>query len=120
MMKIQIISVHNQGNYDKEHVLMRVYEDCDVGHYILADSTYTSENRVSNKLRHTFWIPDKKTKEGDLVSVWTKVGDDITTKTGSGDTIHRFFWNLKTSVWNDEGDCAVLFELNTWEFFPVT
>lgn len=89
---------------------MRVNEDCDIGHYLLADSTYTSSDIVSNKLRHTFWIPDKKLKENDLVSVWTKAGSNTTAKTDNGETIHRFFWGLRTSVWNDEGDCAVLFE----------
>lgn len=36
-------------------VLMEVLEDCDFGHYyILADSTYTSEGKVSNKLRQSY------------------------------------------------------------------
>lgn len=118
-MKVEIISVHNQGNYEEEYVLMRVLKDCDIGHYILADSTYTSEDKVSNKLRHTYWIPDKQVKEDDLISVWTKSGKNTTTTNASGETIHRFFWGLKTAVWNNKGDCAVLFEVNAWQFFTV-
>jgi hypothetical protein len=118
-MKVNIISIHNRGNYEKEHVLMRVLDDCDIGRYMLADSTYTPKGQVSNKVRHTFWIPDKEVKKGDLVSVWTRSGNDTTTKNDNGDIIHRFYWDLKSSVWNDDGDCAVLFEMNTWQFFPV-
>jgi hypothetical protein len=118
-MQVNIISVHHQGNYEKEYVLMRVKEECNIGRCILADSTYLSSGRVSNKLRHMFWIPDKKVKRGDLVSVWTKAGDDTTTSNSDGDTIHRFYWGLKSSVWNNEGDSAVLFELNTWQFFKA-
>jgi len=116
-MKVKIISIHNQGNYENEYVLMRVQEDCNIGYYILADSTYTSDDKVSNKLRHTFWIPHKEVKKGDLVSVWTTTGSNTTVKNDNGETIHRFFWGLKMSVWNDEGDCAVLFELTSWQFF---
>ena len=115
-MKVEVISVHNQGDYEKEHVLMRVREDCNIGYYVLADSTYTSDGKVSNKLRHTFWIPHRDVKKGNLASVWTKPGTDTMVTNSDGETIHRFFWGLKTAVWNDEGDCAVLFELNTWQF----
>lgn len=118
-MKVKIISVHNQGDYEQEYVLMRVQQDCNIGYYMLADSTYTEANKVSNKVRHTLWIPHKEVKKGNLVSVWTKPGKDTTDVNKDGQTIHRFFWNLKTAVWNNEGDCAVLFELNTWQFFPA-
>jgi hypothetical protein len=118
-MKLQIISVHNHGDFKKEYVLLKVLEDCDVGNYVLADSTYTADGKVSNKVRHTFWFPDKEVKKGDLLSVWTGTGTNTSTKTDSGSPIHRFYWNLKTAVWNDDGDCAVLLELNTWQFFKT-
>jgi hypothetical protein len=118
-MKVRIISVHGHGDYDKEHVLMEVLRDCDIGNFILADSTYTNEHKISNRLRHILWIPDKFVKQGDLVSVWTKSGTNTTVTNDQGRTIHRFFWDLKTAVWNDEGDCAVLFDINAWRLFPA-
>lgn len=118
-MKVRIISVHGYGDFDNEHVLMEVVEDCDIGQFILADSTYTGEHEVSNRLRHILWLPDKPVKQGDLVSVWTKGGRDTTVATDQGRTVHRFFWGLKTAVWNDEGDCAVLFDIGDWQFFPA-
>jgi hypothetical protein len=118
-MKVKIISVHNQGDFNKEYVLMEVYEDCNIGDFILADSTYTSGGQISNKVRHTYWIPDKQVEEGDLVSVWTKSGTKTTTTNANGITVHRFYWGLDRAVWNDEGDCAVLFELKDWQHFPV-
>jgi hypothetical protein len=119
-MKVKIISVHNQGDYDEEYVLMEVKESCNIGKYILADSTYTDAGHVSNKVRHTFWIPDKDVEKGDLVSVRTKTGTDTTIIKASGTRVHRFYWGLKTAVWNNDGDCAVLFELNTWQLFKAT
>lgn len=118
-MKVKVISVHNHGDFDQEYVLLKVLENCDVGYYILGDSTYTNDGKVSNKVRHTFWFPDKEVKKGDLLSVWTKTGKNTSTKNDSGTPIHRFYWNLKTAIWNDDGDCAVLLELNTWQFFKT-
>lgn len=118
-MKAKIISVHNQGDFDKEYVLIEITEDCDIGRYIVSDSTYTDDGKVSNKLRHIYWFPDKSVEKGDLVSLWTKSGTNTTTKSDSGAPIHRFFWNLKTAIWNNDGDCAVLLELNSWQFFKA-
>ena len=118
-MKVRIKSVHGHGDFYKEYVLMEVVEDCNIGHFILADSTYTGEHQVSNRLRHILWIPDKTVKQGDLVSVWTKGGANTTVTNDQGQTVHRFFWGLETAVWNDEGDCAILFNINNWQFSPT-
>ena len=118
-MNLKIISVHNHGDFDKEYVLLKAQEDCDVGRFILADSTYTEDGKVSNKVRHTFWFPDKKIKKGELVSVWTCSGTSGKRETDSGTPIHRFYWGLKTAVWNNDGDCAVLLDVNTWQFFKA-
>lgn len=96
---------------------MEVQEDCNIGNYILADSTFLPDGSVSNAVRHTFWIPDKQGEKGDLISVWTKSGENTKTTNPGGATVHHFYWGLKRAIWNDEGDCAVLFELMTWQFF---
>ena len=118
-MNVEIISVHNHGNHKEEYVLLRVKADCDIGHYQLCDSTYTKDGNVSNKVRHTYWFPDKPVKKGDLVSLWTKDGTNTTTKNDSGTTVHRFYWGLAKAVWNDDGDCAVLQHVPNWQFFKA-
>lgn len=118
-MQLKILSVHNHGDFEKEHVLLEATADCDVGKYQLCDTTYSAKGNISNKLRHTFWIPDKLIKKGDLVSVWTKTGKDQEAKTDAGRTVHRFFWNLSTAVWNDDGDCAVLQHISAYQVFKA-
>lgn len=118
-MDVKIISVHGQGDFDSEYVLLQVTADCDVGKYQLCDTTYTDDDKVSNKLRHTYWFPDKAVKKGDLVSLWTKSGKNTTAKNNSGTTIHRFYWGLGKAVWNNDGDCAVLQQLMTWQLFQA-
>lgn len=118
-MKLKIISVHGHGDFDKEHVFLQALENCDIGKYALADSTYTDADHVSNKLRHFYWFADKEIKKGEYVSLWTGKGTNTVTKTDKGVPIHRFYWGLDKAVWNDTGDCAVLLEINTWQFFKV-
>ena len=116
-MKLKIVSVHGHGDYDEEYVMLKAIENCDIGDYVLADSTYLDSELVSNKLRHMFWIPDKEIKSGDFVAVWTKKGKQTVGSTTGGETLHRYFWGLDTAVWNDAGDVAVLLEISDRQFF---
>ncbi|WP_171616063.1 hypothetical protein [Roseicella sp. DB1501] len=115
-MKLEVVSVHNHGKAAEEHVLLRANEDCDVGKYLLADSTFLDNGKVSNRLRHLFWFPKKAVKKGELVSVRTGKGTNTEVTNQSGTKVHRFYWGLGAAVWNDETDCAVLIEANTWQF----
>jgi hypothetical protein len=114
-MKLRILSIHEQGNADKEYVWMEVLEDCDLGHHALADTTYTSSDAISNKLRHFFWFPSKAVKKGQRVVLQTGSGTNDQYTTNDGKKVHRFFWGLKSAVWNNDGDAAVLFDIRTWK-----
>lgn len=118
-MKVKITTVKSKGDFDKELVIMEVLEDCDIGHYMLLDNSYSGNGNVSNKVRHSYWFPDKKVKKGDRITLWTKSGTNTEVKTDNGTPRHRFYWNLKEAVWNDDGDKAVLLEIATWQIFPV-
>ena len=114
-MKLRILSIGEQGNANKEHVWLEAKQDCDLKFYGLADTTYTSSNSISNKLRHFFWFPPKAVKKGELVLLRTKTGTNGKYTASDGRTVHRFYWNLKSAVWNNDGDAAVLFEMRSWD-----
>lgn len=118
-MKINIKSVHNHGDYQKEYVTLEVTETCDAGRFLLADTTYTADGKYSSKLRHTYWFPDGEVKKGDKLIVYTRPGTNSATKNSDGSTTHSFFWQLKVAVWNDDKDCACLIEASTWQFRNV-
>lgn len=114
-MKIDIQSVSNHGDFDKELVTLTVNADCDAGIHILTDTTYTGEGKVSSLLRHMFWLPDKQVKKGDFIQVYTKAGTNTSHSNKANTTTHVFFWGLKTAVWNNTKDCAVLIEIAEWQ-----
>lgn len=117
-MKVKIKSVNNRGSYEQEYVTLEVTEACEIGHHLLSDSTYTSDGKLSNKVRHIYWFPGKKVGKGDFVFLYTrgkKAGDQDSWGNKEGTTTHAFYWGLKAAVWNDEGDYAVLFEVSGWD-----
>lgn len=118
-MNLQIVLVRDAGDLKNERLVLKAENDGDIGNYIVADTTYTSESSVSNRLRHVFWIPDKEVTSGDLVVIYTKYGTPKTKKNKSGNSTHFFYWGLERTVWNKEEDVAALFELSEWDFKRV-
>ncbi|WP_122429430.1 hypothetical protein [Pseudomonas viridiflava] len=111
-MKLKIASVFNHGDLDKEHVSLNVLEDCNLSAYVLMDTTYDKDAKVSNKHRHVKWLPSVQVKKGNKVSVWTKKGTDKSLEAEDGTVWHRVYWNMNTSVWNNDGDVAVLLQIS--------
>lgn len=118
-MKIIIHKISNRGDYDNEYITLKVNGDCDAGDYMLADTTYTENGQVSSLLRHLYWLPDKAVKAGDFIQVHTKKGTRSSVDNKANTKTHKFYWGLKTAVWNDDGDCGVLFEIKEWQHKDV-
>lgn len=112
-MKVKIRNVVDFDTLDSERIILDVVDDTDIGYYMIADSTYTADDKISNKVRHTYWFPDQKVKKGDVVVLYTKKGTNKPKKE-KDHTIYFYYWGLDKSIWNDEGDCALLFEIAEW------
>jgi hypothetical protein len=117
-MKIKIINVKANGDLERERVVIKVLADDDIGHYILLDTTYNG-NTVSNKIQHPYWVPDTEVKRDDLVVIYTKKGVDKTVKNSSDSNTHFLYRGLEKSIWNKDGDCAIIMDIKEWLFFPV-
>lgn len=114
-MKIQIKYVKDAGNIDKERVVLKVLDNnVNIGNYIVCDTTYISENEISNKLRHIFWFPDHEVKKGDLIVIYTKTGIEKTMDNKSGNITHFFYWELDRTVWNIDEDAVTLISIKDW------
>jgi hypothetical protein len=113
-MKLEVVSIHNHGNFAEEYVILRATNGCNLEYYMLADTTYVDSERISNRLRHTHWFGAAELKQGDWVVLYTRPGQNNVTRGSDGYPVHHRFWGLQKAVWNDAGDRAVLFELNTW------
>lgn len=119
-MNLTIVGVKNRGDEKEEYICLKVTADASLKNYIVSDSTYTSGGKISNRLRHIFWFYPVNVKAGDFVWLYTKAGLDRNFSNTSKTTTYEFYWGLARPIWNDDKDCAILFELNTWEVKPVT
>lgn len=115
-MDVRITGINVDGDATKEYVTLHVDRDCDIGDYILADTTYVSPDAVSNELRHMYWFPAKEVEAGDTIILRTGRGTDTQEEKKDGTMKHRFFWGLRSSVWNDTGDTALLVQIAEWAF----
>lgn len=113
-MNLKISGVRNAGELNKERLVLKVLKDDDIGYYLVLDSTFTSDGSISNKVRHPYWFADKEVKSGDLVILYTKSGRESEKLTSNGSTSHFFYRGLDRTIWNKDGDCAVVLHINDW------
>jgi hypothetical protein len=113
-MKIQIERIVDHGQ-NSERVELSVTEDCNLGFFIVADTTYTDPTHISNKLRHMYWFVNKEVKCGDKVTLYTRKGMDSSENLPNGRMRYTIYWQLEVNVWNNDGDAAVLLEIGTWK-----
>ena len=113
-MKIEIIRIIDKGVESKERLYLKVLADTDLSYYIVFDTTYTSESTISNVQRHAHWFKPRKVKAGDYIVLYTRDGKTSTSLNKDGSTTHFLFWGIDRTIWNKDGDCAVLFEVSSW------
>lgn len=115
-MKIEILRVEDHGTLESERVYLSVLKDADLKYYIVRDTTYTEEGKFSNKWVHAYEFVGQLVKAGDEVVLYTGKAPKKTEKINGDKNVRYFYsWGLKECVWNNDGDVAVLYELNTWK-----
>jgi len=115
-MKITVHSIAAHGDHTHERIQLTVHEKCDLAHYMVADTTFSADGgTVSNKVRHTHWFSQLQVNAGDAVVLYSRDGVPTATKRPDGRTTYFLYWGLSKPVWNDAGDGAVLFQIDSWQ-----
>lgn len=115
-MRIKVHSIDNKGELQNECVWFDVKEDVpSLSDFMVSDTTYTDEHHISNELRHIYWFRKMSVRKGDWIKLMTKVGENTTSANNRKTTTHILHWGLGRTVWNKDGDAAILFELANWE-----
>lgn len=107
MPYLKLIEVRDADTPD-ERVFMQASEDLDLSNYIVTDTTYRKNGAVSNKARHVYEFAQKSVKKGEYVVLYSKVGKYELATVKDGTPLHRFYWGLNYTIWNDKGDKAWL------------
>lgn len=116
-MQVRIKRI-DKGNLETEKVVFEVLEDCNMGRFLLFDTTYDENGIESNKNRHLYLFSDLHVHKNDFVVLHTrcvKTTDRISFTNKRGTTTYNLYWNLNTTVWNNTGDSAYLAHYDAWE-----
>ena len=114
-MKIEIVKILDRAVGNKERLWLKVLANTNLSYFVVFDTTYASNGRISNLQRHAHWFSPKPVKTGDYVVLCTGKGIPSQQPNEIGGMTHFLYWGLENTIWNNAGDCAVLFEVNTWQ-----
>ena len=115
-MELKVIKV--EKNNENERLVLHVLEDCNIGTYIVLDTTYTAHER-SNLHRHVYMFPNQNVKANDYVLLYTQQGECNKYRNRGGSTTWECYWGLNTNVWNNEGDEVLLIKIQEYARFTL-
>lgn len=112
-MKIDIQSVADKGNFDKERLILKVTADTDTGDYLVIQTGFHN-GEVTTGAYNTFWFPYKSVFAGDLVVLYTKTGKDNVKELKGARKAHFFYWGLSSALWGRNDLAPVLLHAPEW------
>lgn len=108
-MILNIQSIKDPGDIEKERIVLSAQHSGDIGDSLIALSRKRDENSISAKLEHIYWIPNQVVKENDLVVIYTKSGKRNLLNNNDGSTTYFFYWGLDSCI-DRENYALVLFD----------
>lgn len=113
-MKIEIKSVADKGNPDKERLVLKVVGDTDIGNYLVMQTGYSGEEVTVGVLR-AMWFTYKDLSVGDLVVIYSKSGKQSEKAIEGGKKAHFYYWSAGTAIWNSDNVAPVVLYAPEWE-----
>lgn len=113
-MNIEIVEIKDRGNKSKERLVLKAKSNIDIGYYIVFLTQKTGADSFASTPESTYWFPDRKVQEGDLIVLYTKTGKDSSTLNKSGSTSYFFYWGLNSPAFKEEKKMPVVIEAKGW------
>lgn len=108
--KLEITDVKSKGR--EERITLIAQAGTNLKNYLIYDTTFSADGKLSNKGRHVFPFPDYE----------VEACQEITIVITSGIKVKRpatYYWHRSSPVINDTGDHLVLVEIRGEQWFPV-
>jgi hypothetical protein len=113
-MNLEIRSLADRGDHQKERLTLRCVNDTDMGHYALLQ-TSSRDGVVNTGVKRTIWFPDKLIQTGDLVVVYTRQGTQSEKVLTTGKKAHFLYWGFSVPIWEEDDAGAVLLHAPEWD-----
>ena len=121
-MKLEITRV--EGTDDNEDHIEKIYFVAQAGinlnNYLLYDTTFTDENKESNKGRHVYRFPDYEVSETKEVELWIAKRQRLGIKVKSAmQKSPKFHWDRIGPIINDTGDKLTVVKIEAAKTYEV-
>ena len=116
-MILNIVSIADRGDHEKERIVMRATADTDVGEFAVFRAHLLEDGAVSSDVSDVFWFPDKSIKSRNLVVLYTKKGAASERVVQSGRTVHFYYWGKSHALWSGSHHAPVLVYASAWDAF---
>jgi hypothetical protein len=114
-MRLEIVSIKDRGELERERIVIKVNAEDDVGKYALF-CVKQNDKGLTNKIFGAYWFPDNPVEPGDLIVLYSKSGKRSNKKTKGGVTYFYYWWQ-KSPQWVDQNNAAVLLNCPDWKAF---
>jgi len=112
-MRIEIQSVADRGNLEKERLVLKVKSSTDIGDHLVLQTGF-SAGEVTVEIYNAYWFAYRPVSAGDLVVLYTKSGQEKIRDLKQGGRAHFFFWGLDSAIWNRLDRAPVLLHAPQW------
>lgn len=112
-MEIEILEILDKSDLAHERVVFKVNEDCNCWPFILfRNKGVRSESRP-------YIFNNIDVEKGDVITLYTKKGDNRKDRLGNGMTNHILYWGLNISIWDCKDCIALLVKTDKFEFKKI-
>lgn len=112
-MNIDIQSIADKGNLEKERLVLKVKADADIGDYLIIQTGF-HDGEVTIGAYNAFWFPYGSVSAGDLVVLYTKSGKEGAKELKGSRMAYFFYWGLSVAIWRGKDRSPVLFYAPEW------
>ena len=106
-MSLVLRSIIEKGDLAKERLTLKATSDLDVGDYALLQCGLVDGTLTTEVLR-AFWFPYSPVLDGDLVVLYSKVGESRHKTLASGSKAHFFYWGNTSPIWTEDRAAVIL------------
>ena len=116
-MRLKFNNITDAGDIEKERVVFRAMANIDIGRYALLRTHPSEDGGATTDIIDVFWFPDQDVKSGDLVVLYSKVGEPRQKEIAKGSKAYFYYWGKSEAVWIDKEKVGVLLSISAWRIF---
>ena len=118
-MKLEIVRISDAGDAQRERVVLRAREDCDIGKFALVRAISDESGPFAGSLSHGYWFPDVKVSANDLVVLYSRSGNEKIKKHDSGRTTYFYYQEAEAPLYSKGNHAPVLFSVPEFQTLDI-